>query len=44
MSNRLGIGDVFPSTEITLSDDSKLNLALDLGDGFKVVLFYRGSW
>jgi hypothetical protein len=41
---RLGIGMTFPETSITLSDGASMTLPGDMGDGWKVIIFYRGSW
>jgi hypothetical protein len=44
VSERLSAGDVFPATAITLSDGSTMSLPGDMGDGWKVIIVYRGSW
>ena len=36
--------DVFPRLEITLVSGERLMLPEDLGEGYRVVLFYRGHW
>ena len=44
MADKRAIGDLFPVTTITLSDGSTMTLPDDLGDGYKAIVFYRGSW
>ena len=44
MVERLAAGQPFPTTTINLSDDSRMTLPNDMGDGYKAILFYRGSW
>lgn len=44
MSGRLAAGQTFPATKITLSDGSSMSLPDDMGDGWKVIIFYRGGW
>jgi hypothetical protein len=44
MTKRLSAGDAFPATAITLSDGSTMNLPGDMGDGWKVIIAFRGSW
>ncbi len=44
MVERLGIGLALPKITINLSDDSSMRLPDDMADGYKVILFYRGSW
>ena len=44
MAEKLAAGDLFPATTITLSDGGTMTLPDDLGDGYKAILFYRGSW
>lgn len=41
---RLAAGDQFPATTITLSDGSQMTLPDDMGDGWKVIIFFRGNW
>ena len=42
--NRLFLGQAMPSTTIALSDGRSMTLPDDMGDGWKVIVFYRGSW
>ena len=44
MVERLAIGQPFPTTTITLSDGSSMSLPDGMGDGYKMILFFRGSW
>jgi len=44
MSNKLGIGDTFPNVTLNLVDGGTLDLPGGLGDGYRVILFYRGHW
>ncbi len=44
MAQRLGRGMAFPSTKIALSDGGTMTVPDDMGDGYKVILFYRGGW
>lgn len=44
MGERMAAGQTFPATSITLSDGSSMNLPGDMGDGWKVIIFYRGGW
>ena len=44
MAERLAAGQPFPSAQISLSDGSSINLPDGLGDGWKVVLLFRGAW
>ena len=44
MVERLAAGQPFPATAITLSDGSGMTLPDGLGDGYKMILFFRGSW
>ena len=44
MSGRLAAGQTFPATKITLSDGRAMSLPDDMGDGWKVIIFYRGGW
>lgn len=41
---RLRLGQQLPATTIKLSDGGEMNLPADMGDGWKVIVFYRGSW
>ena len=44
MSERMAAGQTFPATTLTLSDGSSMSLPVDMGDGWKVIIFYRGGW
>ena len=44
MSERLAAGMPFPATQITLADGGAMSLPGDMADGYKVILFFRGSW
>ncbi len=44
MGERMAAGQTFPATTITLSDGSSMNLPGDMGEGWKVIIAYRGSW
>lgn len=44
LPERLAAGQTFPATTLTLSDGSSMSLPGDMGDGWKVILFFRGSW
>jgi hypothetical protein len=44
MFNKLGIGDTFPNVTLNLVDGGTLDLPGGLGDGYRVILFYRGHW
>lgn len=44
MSDRLAAGVPFPATQISVADGSAMNLPGDMADGYKVILFFRGSW
>lgn len=44
MAQRLAAGQPFPNARLSLSDDSGLSVPDDLGDGWKVVLLFRGAW
>jgi len=44
MANKLGIGNQFPKTTITLVGGGALDLPQGLDGKFKVILFYRGHW
>ncbi|MFQ5911696.1 MAG: hypothetical protein ACE5JS_00760 [Nitrospinota bacterium] len=41
-SNFLDTGDALPELELTLVDGAKMKVPQDLGDGWKVFLFFRG--
>lgn len=44
MGERMAAGQTFPATTITLSDGNSMSLPGDMGDGWKVIIFYRGGW
>lgn len=44
MAERLAAGQTFPSTVVNMSDGSSMNLPDDMGDGWKMILFFRGIW
>lgn len=44
MSDKLGIGSAFPSMTLNLVDGGTLDLPDGLGNGYRVILFYRGHW
>jgi len=44
MSEKLGIGSVFPQLTLKLVDGDKLDLPGGLDGSYKVILFYRGHW
>ncbi|MDP6708379.1 MAG: hypothetical protein QF893_18705 [Alphaproteobacteria bacterium] len=44
MAERLAAGQGFPATAITLSDGSAMTLPDDMVDGYKMIIFFRGSW
>jgi hypothetical protein len=44
MVERLSAGQTLPATTIDLSDGSSMTLPDDMGDGYKVILLFRGSW
>ena len=44
MVERLAAGQPFPETTLSLSDGGSMSLPADMGDGWKVVIFYRGGW
>ncbi len=44
MSNKLGIGDKFPSMTINLVNGGTINLPESLDYKYGVILFYRGHW
>jgi len=44
MSPRLSTGRSFPEIAVERSDGTQLVLPNDLGDVYKVLLFFRGSW
>ena len=44
MSGKLGIGDLFPSVQLSLVDGGSLHLPGGIDARYKVILFYRGHW
>ncbi|MEL0091074.1 MAG: hypothetical protein VW714_11390 [Rhodospirillales bacterium] len=44
MAGKLAAGQIFPDISITLSDGSAMHLPIDMGDGWKVIIFFRGNW
>lgn len=42
--SRLTIGKTFPTTTVAMPDGGSMTLPDDMGDGWKVIIFYRGSW
>lgn len=44
MVQRLSAGDAFPAVTFALPDGGSTSVPDDLGDGYKVVLVFRGSW
>ena len=44
MVERLAAGMSLPATRITLSDGRQMTLPDGMGDGYRMVLFFRGSW
>jgi len=44
MANKLAAGQIFPDTSITLSDGNAMHLPSDMGNGWKVIIFFRGDW
>jgi peroxiredoxin len=44
MTDKLAAGQIFPDTSITLSDGSTMHLPTAMGDGWKVIIFFRGNW
>ena len=44
MSEKLGIGSVFPNLTIDLVGGGTLSLPDDLDAKYRVILFYRGHW
>jgi peroxiredoxin len=43
-TDQLDANDIFPSMELELISGEKLKLPDGTGDGYGVVLFYRGYW
>lgn len=44
MSNRLAVGAQLPATRISLSDGTAMTVPDDMDAGYRMVLFFRGSW
>ncbi|MEQ9638493.1 MAG: hypothetical protein RIM84_00585 [Alphaproteobacteria bacterium] len=44
MAERLSRGMAFPATTITLSGGGTMTLPNDMGEGYKLVLIYRGMF
>ncbi len=44
MTERLAAGQTFPATVVSLSDGSAMRLPDDMGDGWKMIIFFRGIW
>lgn len=44
MVERLAAGQTFPSTVLTMPDGGSMRLPDDMGDGWKMILFFRGIW
>ena len=44
MSEKLGIGDLFPSMTIDLVGGGSIDLPDGLDAKYRVILFYRGHW
>jgi len=44
LAERLAAGQTFPATVITLSDGASMRLPDDMGDGGKMIIFFRGIW
>jgi hypothetical protein len=44
MSERLALGKAFPAVTVSLSDGSSMSLPDDMGEAWKAIVFYRGSW
>ena len=44
MADRLAAGQTFPTTVIALSDGGRMRLPDDMGDGGKMIIFFRGIW
>jgi len=44
MSEKLDIGDVFPTLALQLVDGQSLTIPDDLDAKYQVILFYRGHW
>jgi hypothetical protein len=44
MVQRFSAGQVFPATVINLSNGEAMTLPDDMADGYKAIIFFRGSW
>ncbi len=44
MSDKLGIGAIFPEMKIDLVDGGSIDLPQGINAKYRVVLFYRGHW
>ena len=44
MSQRLSGGSSLPATTINLAGGGQMTLPDDMGDGYKVIIFFRGYW
>ncbi len=44
MTDKLPSGAVFPAVSLTLTSGERLDLPDGLGQGYRVILFYRGHW
>ncbi len=44
MSDKLGIGDIFPDLQVDLVNGQELTVPSGLNSPYKVILFYRGHW
>ena len=44
MADKLKIGDSFPAMTFDLAGGGSSAVPADLGDGCKIILFYRGHW
>ena len=44
MSDKLGIGAMFPDMTINIVGGGTITLPTDLNAKYRVVLFYRGHW
>ena len=44
MVDKLKIGDSFPTLTFELAGGGCQTVPTDMGEGYKIVLFYRGHW
>jgi len=44
MTDKLTAGDTFPGLSLTLTTGETLSVPSGLGDGYRIILFYRGHW